>query len=146
MPDRDWPPSTEITAPLTRLACMEQMKATTLATSSTSPKRPSGISLLTNSAMPSGSAFWRRSQPPPVHRIEPGATAFTVTPLAATSRASDLTTLISAALAPPHRRDRDDAAPAARDHARQHQLLHSHSDGDVAAERGLELVGTGVLP
>jgi hypothetical protein len=31
MPDRDCPPSTAITAPLTRLACIEQMEATTLA-------------------------------------------------------------------------------------------------------------------
>src|SRR5713101_1181408 len=53
----------------------------------------------TNAAIASGSACCRRCQPPPSHRIEPGATQLTVTPFDATSLASDLTKLISAALA-----------------------------------------------
>src|SRR6266849_6581731 len=97
--DRDCPPSTEMHAPLRRLACCEQTNATTPATSSTCPNRPSGISARTNAAIASGSACCRRCQPPPSHRIEPGATQLTVTPFDATSLASDLTKLISAALA-----------------------------------------------
>src|SRR5207253_8485129 len=99
MLDRPWAPSTAMEAPFSRLACFEHTNATTPATSSTVPKRPSGISWRTNSAMPSGSACCRRCQPPPSHKIDPGATPLTVTPLAATSRARDLTRLISAALA-----------------------------------------------
>src|SRR5207248_1703078 len=65
MLERDWPPSTGMQAPLSRLACCEHANATTLATSGTEPKRPRGISPRTKSAMPPGSCRRRRSQPPP---------------------------------------------------------------------------------
>src|SRR2546428_3420407 len=97
--ERDCPPSTAMHAPVRRLACCEQTNATTLATSSTAPNRPSGISERTNLSIPSGSACCRRYQPPPSHRIEPGAMQLTVTPCAATSRAREVVKLISAALA-----------------------------------------------
>src|SRR5256885_17101422 len=97
--ERPCAPSTAMLAPVTRLAWREHTNATTLATSWGVPKRPSGISRRTNSAIPSGSACCRRCHPPPSQRIDLGATPFTVTPLAATSRASDLTTLASAAFA-----------------------------------------------
>src|SRR5207237_8192018 len=96
---RDCPPSTGMQAPLRRLACPEQTNTTALATSATDPNRPNGISRRTNSAMPSGSCCCRRCHPPPSQRIEPGAMQFTVTPLDATSRASERTKLISAAFA-----------------------------------------------
>jgi hypothetical protein len=49
--------------------------------------------------MPTGSACWRRHHDPPSNRIEPGATALTVMPSGATSRAREEVKLISAALA-----------------------------------------------
>src|SRR5579859_3082443 len=99
MLDRDCPPSTVMQLAVTRLACREQRNATTLATSGTEPNRPSGISRRTKSAIASGCCCTRRCQPPPSHRIDPGATELTVTPVLATSRPSDLAKLISAALA-----------------------------------------------
>src|SRR5438105_7325574 len=99
MLDRDCPPSTGTQAPLTRRAGSEQRNVTTLATSPVEPNRPNGSSLLTNRSIPSGSAWRRRSQPPPSHRIDPGATQLTVTLVDATSRARAVAKLISAALA-----------------------------------------------
>ena len=125
MLDRDCPPSTAMHAPLTRLACCEQTNATTVATSSTVPKRPSGISRRDEARRsPQGPPSARRCHPPPSHRIEPGATALTVTPSQATSRPSDVDEADlgrlggvvggrAAGLAAPDRRDDDDAAPAA---------------------------------
>src|SRR4029077_7203908 len=120
MLERDCPPSTAMHAPLRRLACCEQTNATTLATSSTAPNRPSGISARTNLPIPSGSACCLRYQPPPSHKIDPGATQLTVTPCEATSRASEVVKLISAALAalyagaPPDSRPYTDAMTTTR--------------------------------
>ena len=86
-------------APVTQLALGEQRKATTAATSSGRPKRPIGISRRTKSAIPCGSARWRRSQPPPGNQIEPGATLLTRMLSFARSRAIAFARLISAAFA-----------------------------------------------
>src|SRR5216684_8890110 len=70
--------------------------------------------------MPCGSACTRRDQPPPSHKIDPGATQLTVTPCEATSRASEVVKLISAALAalyagaPPDSRPQTDAMTTMR--------------------------------
>src|ERR1700724_2897995 len=120
MLERDWPPSTAMQAPLTRLACCEHTNTTTLETSSTAPNRPSGMSERTNAAMPSGSDCCRRYQPPPSQKTEPGAMQLTVTPCEATSRASDVVKLISAAFAalyagaPPASRPHTDAITTTR--------------------------------
>src|SRR2546428_13897523 len=98
MSDVDGPPSTLMHAPVRRPACREHTNATTLATSSTVPNLPIGISWRTKSAMPSGSACCRRDYPPPSQRIEPGAPALTATPFDGPPPASDLTKPISAAL------------------------------------------------
>ncbi len=66
--------------PDTQLALGDARNATTSATSSGVPNRPNGRSRFTMSAMPAGSAFCRRSQPPPGNRIEPGAIEFTRIP------------------------------------------------------------------
>ena len=55
------------------------------------------ITRFMNALMPSGSARRRRSQDPPGKKMEPGATLFTRMFKGASSRASDLATLISAA-------------------------------------------------
>src|SRR6266542_1237557 len=96
MLDRPCEPSMGMLAPLTQLARGEHKKTTTLATSSGDPKRPNGNSRFKKSAIPSGSVFRRRSQPPPGNRIDPGATAFTRTLSAASSRLSDLERLLRA--------------------------------------------------
>src|SRR6266436_4093237 len=70
--------------------------------------------------MPCGSACTRRDQPPPSHKIDPAATQLTVTPCEATSRASEVVKLISAALAalyagaPPASRPQTDAMTTTR--------------------------------
>ena len=96
---RDWPPSTVQQAPVTRLAWSDARKATTPATSSGLPKRPSGRSDLTKAAIPSGSACCRRSQLLPGKISEPGATLLTRMLSFASSRDSDFARLISAAFA-----------------------------------------------
>ena len=92
-----WQPSTGMHAPLTQLARGEASHATASPTSSARPKRPNGSSRATKSAMPAGSACWRWCQEPPGNRMEPGAIVLTRMFFGASSRASALPRLISAA-------------------------------------------------
>ena len=84
-------------APLTQLARGEASQATASPISSARPKRPNGSSRATKSAMPAGSACWRWCQEPPGNRMEPGAIVLTRMFFGASSRASALPRLISAA-------------------------------------------------
>ena len=97
MRECDCPPSALIQAPVTKLDRSEARKQTTLAISSTVPKRPIGNSFFTNSAIPFGSVIQRLSQLPPGNRIDPGATELTRIPSEASSVAMTFDKLISAA-------------------------------------------------
>src|SRR6185312_10110456 len=113
--ERDWQPSTGTLAPLIQLARGDTRNATTAPTSSGRPNRPNGSSRDTNSAIPAGSSFCRRSQDPPGNRIDPGATLLTRMLSRASCCAIDFARLISAAftalyvIRPPDSRPQMDA-------------------------------------
>ena len=129
--------------PVTKRACSEHRKATTWPKSSGSPMTPAGMPSLLASGSPPvelrASGRWRGC---------PGWTELTVTPSAATSRASVLRKPVAPAravfdrisvgdrLAHRDRRDRHHPPPALLPHRRDGGLAHRHDREQVQLERG----------
>jgi hypothetical protein len=145
-------------APVIQPARGEQRKVTTSATSSGRPKRPAGISLLTKAAIPAGSLCWRRSQPPPGKRIEPGRHAQDPDILAGQLAAHGLGQADLAGLRPRcswgRRRlaavdgcDHDDHPAAAGAQVGQRRARDAQGREEVAIEDGAQvlLVGAGQI-
>src|ERR1039458_152412 len=86
-------------APVIHDARRESRKATTSATSSGRPSLPSGNWVSRNAANAAGLSLLNASQDPPGKRMEPGLTALTRMPQAASSAAAVAARWISAALA-----------------------------------------------
>ena len=89
-------------APLIQLARSDERKTTTSATSKSVPSRCAGNSRVRNISYASGVSFWKRSQPPPGKRSEPGQTVLTRMLWSASSHASAPARNISAALVAPY--------------------------------------------
>ena len=86
-------------APVIHDARPDSRKATTPATSSGRPSRPSGNWVSRNAAKSAGFSCENRSHEPPGNKIEPGLTAFTRMLSTASSAAAVAASWISAALA-----------------------------------------------
>ena len=95
-------PSTGMDAPLIQLARSDERNTTTSATSKSVPSRCAGNSRVRNISYSSGVSFWKRAQPPPGKRSEPGQTVLTRMLWAANSHASAPARNISAALVAPY--------------------------------------------
>ena len=86
-------------APVIHDARAESRNATTSATSAGRPSRPSGNWVASKAAKSSGFCCWNWSQLPPGNMTDPGLTALTRIPAAASSWAAVAASWISAALA-----------------------------------------------